>query len=83
MLVLPSERTLRDYSNVIKSEGGFSIDIIHQLFDEARKGQRQHSLSLTVSTYMHVSFKRVLALYSLYTLFETVYPWSLLTLLDL
>ena len=39
MLVLPSERSLRDYSNVIKSGDGFSIAVIGQLFEEARKGQ--------------------------------------------
>ena len=39
MLVLPSERTLRDYANAIKGGEGFSIDVIKQLIDEARKGQ--------------------------------------------
>ena len=39
MLVLPSERTLRDYSNVVKSGDGFSIDVILQLFEDARQGQ--------------------------------------------
>jgi len=41
MLVLPSERTLRDYANAIKGGEGFSIDVIHQLFDEARNGQNE------------------------------------------
>ena len=39
MLVLPSERTLRDYSNVVKAGEGFSLDVFQQLFDEARQGQ--------------------------------------------
>lgn len=39
MLVLPSERTLRDYSNVVKGGEGFSLAVLKQLFDEARKGQ--------------------------------------------
>ena len=41
MLVLPSERTLRDYANAIKGGEGFSIDVIRQLFDEARNGQNE------------------------------------------
>ena len=39
MLVLPSERTLRDYSNIIKAMEGFNPEVMKQLFDEARKGQ--------------------------------------------
>lgn len=39
MLVLPSDRTLRDYSNVVKSAEGFSLAVIQQLHDEARQGQ--------------------------------------------
>ena len=38
MLVLPSERTLRDYSNVVKGGEGFNLAVIQQLFDEARSG---------------------------------------------
>ena len=38
MLQLPSERTLRDYSNVIKSGDGFHMDVLKQLYDEARMG---------------------------------------------
>ena len=38
MLVLPSERTLRDYSNVVKGGEGFNLAVIQQLFDEARNG---------------------------------------------
>lgn len=39
MLVLPSERTLRNYSNVVKAEEGFNPIVMKQLFDEARMGQ--------------------------------------------
>ena len=38
MLLLPSERTLRDYSNVVKSGDGFNMDVFKQLYDEARMG---------------------------------------------
>ena len=38
MLVLPSERTLRDYSNIVKGGEGFNLAVIQQLFDEARSG---------------------------------------------
>ena len=36
MLVLPSERTLRDYYNIVKGGEGFNLAVIQQLFDEAR-----------------------------------------------
>ena len=35
MLVLPSERTLRDYSNVVKGGNGFQMGILEQLYREA------------------------------------------------
>lgn len=38
MLILPSERTLRDYSNVVKSGEGYQMGVLHQLYDEARMG---------------------------------------------
>ena len=39
MLLLPSERTLRDYSNVVKSGDGFKMEVLEQLYNEARMGQ--------------------------------------------
>ena len=39
MLVLPSQRTLRDYANVVKAAESFCTEVIHQLFNEARQGQ--------------------------------------------
>ena len=33
MLVMPSERTLRDYANVVKAGEGFSLAVIQQLFN--------------------------------------------------
>ena len=39
MLALPSERTFRDYSNVVKAGDGFNLDVLRQLFDEARMGE--------------------------------------------
>lgn len=38
MLVLPSERTLWDYLNVVKGGEGFNLAVIQQLFDETRNG---------------------------------------------
>lgn len=39
MSVLPSDGTLWDYSNIVKSTVGFSLAVIQQLHDEARQGQ--------------------------------------------
>ena len=39
MLLLPSERTLRDYSNVVKSGDGFKMEVLEQLYNEARMGK--------------------------------------------
>ena len=38
MLPLPSERTLCDYSNVVQGEDGFKMEVLQQLYDEARMG---------------------------------------------
>ena len=38
MFILPSERTLRDYSNVVKSGEGYQMGVLRQLHDEARMG---------------------------------------------
>ena len=38
ILILPSERTLRDYFSVVKSGQGYQMRVLHQLFDEARMG---------------------------------------------
>ena len=38
MLILPSKRTLRDYSNVVKSGEGYQMGVLRQLYDEARMG---------------------------------------------
>lgn len=49
MLVLPLQRTLRDYANVVKAAEGFCTDVIHQLFNEARQWQDDIPYHLTVS----------------------------------
>ena len=39
MLVLPSEKTLSDYSNAIKGGEGFNMEVLRMLFNEASLGQ--------------------------------------------
>ena len=39
MLLLRSERALHNYSNVVKSGDGFKMEVLEQLYNEARMGQ--------------------------------------------
>lgn len=57
MLVLPSERLLRDYSNVVKAGDGFNLDVIQQLPDKARlDGMYMHTRLLTdVALFSNIS----------------------------
>lgn len=55
-IVLPSQRTLRDYSNAVKTEPGFSSDVDEQLLQAAKllNTPDYHGLSILLLDEMHV-----------------------------
>ncbi len=55
-LVLPSQRTLRDYSNAVKAEAGFSSDVDWQLLQAAKLSMSKsyHALVILLLDEMHI-----------------------------
>ena len=55
-ITLPPQRTLRDYSNAVKSEAGFSSEVDEQLWLAARlnTNPKYHSLNILLMDEMHI-----------------------------
>lgn len=55
-LSLPSQRTLRDYSNAVKAEAGFSLEVDRQILDAAKLSTSPdyHRLVILLIDEMHV-----------------------------